>query len=121
MSKPDNRQEVLLERLSWQVAERDDTQVAQALYDKEAVDGIYNADGAALLDEFFRFIRSRGVMKLMEEIVFTGVQRILIPLVQMALLYFLRVLYGCPSMNSLPELTKAMKAPCALSASTLTR
>ena len=53
----------LLEQLDWQVAERNDEKVAQALYAGEPVDGVHTLDEAGLLDEFFAFLESSEILE----------------------------------------------------------
>jgi hypothetical protein len=43
----------LAERWCWQAACRDDARVARRLYRKQVVDGVYQLDEGALLDDFF--------------------------------------------------------------------
>jgi hypothetical protein len=43
----------LAERLCWQVARRDDARVAHRLYRKSVVDGVYQLDEGAWLDDFW--------------------------------------------------------------------
>jgi hypothetical protein len=51
----------LTERLCWQVARRDDSRIARCLYRKQEVDGVYQLDEGALLDDFFYFLDGLGV------------------------------------------------------------
>jgi hypothetical protein len=50
----------LSERLCWPAAHRDDSRVARSLYRKQVVDGVYQLDEGALLDDFFYFLHGRG-------------------------------------------------------------
>jgi hypothetical protein len=52
----------LAERLCWQAARRDDSWVARRLYRKQVVDGVYQLDEGALLDDFFYFLHELGVV-----------------------------------------------------------
>lgn len=94
----------LFNNLSWQVAERNDEQVAQAIHSGEELDAIYGLDEVGLLDGFFHFLEEIGVLSLAEEIEVPDIQRVSIAVVQFVLLYMLRVLFGIVSMNSLPPL-----------------
>jgi hypothetical protein len=78
---------VVQERLNWQVAERDDTKVAQALYAGEAIDEMHDLSDAGLLDEFFVFLKDLGMLEAFEQVSLTGVKRTLVPTVQFLLLY----------------------------------
>lgn len=101
--KPSEDRSVVQERLSWQVAERDDAKVAQALYAGEIIDEMHDLSDAGLLDEFFVFLKDLGMLEVFEQVSQTGVKRTLVPTVQFVLLYFLRVLLGGESMNELPR------------------
>jgi Transposase DDE domain len=93
----------VMERLSWQVAYRDDKRVAQGLYAGEEIEEMHELSEAGLLDEFFVFVKDIGMMKVLEQQKLPGVQRVLVPTVQFVLLYLLKVLFGGQSMNELPR------------------
>jgi Transposase DDE domain len=93
----------VIERLSWQLAWRDDARVAQGIYAGEAIEEMHELSEAGLLDEFFVFLEDVGVMALLEELELPGVERVLVPTVQFVLLYLLKVLFGGQSMNELPR------------------
>jgi hypothetical protein len=92
------------ERLCWEVARRDDARIARRLYRKQLVDGVYRLDEGAVLDDFFHFLRSIGVMALLEQVHGAAIQREMVPYVQYVLLYGLKTLFGIQSMNALPPL-----------------
>ena len=94
---------VVQERLSWQLAKRDDQRVAQGLYSGEAIEEMHELSEAGLLDEFFVFLEELGMMAVLEQVELAGVQRVLVPTVQFVLLYLLKVLFGGQSMNELPR------------------
>jgi len=94
----------LINQLSWRAAERDDQKVAQAIHAGAELDGVYGLNEAGLLDEFWHFLETVGVLALVEQIESTAIQRVMVPLVSMVLLYFLKVLLGITSMNALPAL-----------------
>jgi Transposase DDE domain len=91
------------ERLAWQLAYRDDKRVAQALYNGEEIEEMHELSEGGLLDEFFAFLEEIGMMALLERMQLPGVKRVVIPTVQMVLLYLLKVLLGHESMNQLPR------------------
>ena len=99
----ENEPSAVMARLSWQLALRDDAQVAQALYAGEEIEELHELSEAGLLDEFFVFLKDIGMMTVLEEQELAGVQRVLIPTVQFLLLYLLKVLFGGQSMNELPR------------------
>jgi hypothetical protein len=94
----------LAERLCWQAAHRDDARVARRLYRKQVVDGVYQLDEGAVLDDFFHFLRQLGVLALMEGVQGKALQREMVPVAQYLLLYGLKTLFGIESMNALPAL-----------------
>jgi hypothetical protein len=94
----------LAERLCWQVAHRDDSRVARRLYHKQVVDGVYQLDEGALLDDFFDFLQELGVGNWLGEVQGTAIQREMVPVVQYLLLYSLKTLFGIESMHALPAL-----------------
>ena len=102
-SEEQNEPSAVMERLSWQLARRDDKRVAQALYAGEEVEEMHELSEAGLLDEFCVFLEEIGLMAVVEELDVPGVQRVLVPTVQFVLLYLLKVLYGGQSMNELPR------------------
>ena len=94
----------LAERLCWQVARRVDSRVARLLYKNQVVDGFYQLDEGALLDDFFYFLQELGVGDWLSDVQGTAVQREMLPFVQYLLLYSLKTLFGIESMNALPAL-----------------
>jgi Transposase DDE domain len=94
----------LAERLCWQAARRDDSRVARRLYRKQVVDGVYQLDEGALLDDFFYFLHELGVVDWLNDVRSTAIQREMVPVVQYVLLYSLKTLFGVDSMNALPPL-----------------
>jgi hypothetical protein len=98
------------ERLSWQVACRDDARVAHALYAGEAIEEMHELSEAGLLDEFFVFLEQVGMLAVLQRLEFGGVQRVVVPTVQFVLLYLLKVLFGGQSMNELPRVLFSNRA-----------
>ncbi len=94
----------LAERLCWEVARRDDTRVARRLSRTQEVDGVYRLDEGAVLDEFFQFLRTMGVMALLEDVHGAAIQREMVPYVQSVVLYGLKTWFGIESMHALPAL-----------------
>lgn len=94
----------LIDQLSWHAAERNDQQVAQAIHTGEELDGVYGLNEAGLLDEFWHFLEEVGIFRLVEQMEVPTIQRVMVPLVSMVLLYFLKILFGIDAMNALPAL-----------------
>jgi hypothetical protein len=107
MARPQSTEEVrrnLIDHLSWHAAERNDQEVAQAIHAGAELDGIYGLNEAGLLDEFWHFLEVVGIFPLVAQIEAPAIQRVMLPLVSMVLLYCLKVLFGIESMNALPAL-----------------
>jgi hypothetical protein len=101
---PEAVQQNLAERLCWQAAYRDDSRVARRLYHKPVVDGVYQLDEGALLDDFFYFLQELGVGDWLGDIQGTAIPREMVPIVQYVLRYGLKTLLGIESMHALPAL-----------------
>jgi Transposase DDE domain len=94
---------VVQERLNWRLAYPDDKKGAQAIYDGEEIEELHELSAAGLLDALFAFLEERGMMALLEEMELPDVQRVLVPAIQVLLLYLLNVLFGHESLNQLPR------------------
>jgi hypothetical protein len=57
----------LAERFCWPASRRDDTRIARRLYRKQVVDGVYQLDEGALLDDFLYFLEQLGVIDWLSE------------------------------------------------------
>jgi hypothetical protein len=99
----DGEPSVVQERLNWRLAQRDDRRVAQGLYAGEEIEEMHELSDAGLLDEFFAFLEEVGMMQVFEEMVLPDVKRMLVPTIQILLLYLLKILFGSESMHELPR------------------
>lgn len=97
-------EETLAERLCWQVAKRDDDRIARVVSKKNEVNGVYHLDQGAILDEFFHFLETTGVSKLLSELKGEGIKREMVDFTQYVMLYGLKTLFDIESLNALPEL-----------------
>jgi hypothetical protein len=70
------------ERLGRAGARRDGARIARRRYRKPLVDGVYRLDAGAVLGDFFHFLRSIGVMALLERVHGTAIRREVVPYVQ---------------------------------------
>jgi hypothetical protein len=104
----------LHERLDWEMAERDDAAVAEAIERGEEVDGIYSLEEAGLMDGFFHWLGERGILEKLQQVPMPGIQRMLYVGFQLVLLYFLKTLLGIESMNGLPPLLFSCSAAMTL-------
>jgi|SRR5579884_1127494 len=75
------------ERLNWRLAYRDDKRVAQAIYNGEEIEEMHELSEAGLLDEFLAFLEEVGMMSRFEEMQLPAVPRVLVPAIQLILLY----------------------------------
>lgn len=96
--------EIVVERLTWQLARRDDDEVAQAVHGGEELDAVHPLGEVGLLDEFFHFLDVSKVLPLLGGLELPAVKRVFVPVVQFVLLYLLKTLLGIESMNALPVL-----------------
>jgi len=90
--------------LDWRFAERNDTQVAQAVYQGQPVDAVHTLDEAGLLDGFFKFLQELHILEHWQTFSLTKVYRVFLPAIYFVLLYGTRVLFGIASSNALPAL-----------------
>jgi len=96
--------ETVTERLNWQVAVRDDQTVAGMIHAGEEIDAVYPLGEVGLLDEFYHFLESQGVLAEFAPLRLASVQRVFLPVIQFVLLYLLKTVLGIESMNALPAL-----------------
>lgn len=94
----------LIHNLSWRAVTRDDQKVAGAIHRGEELDAVYGLNEVGLLDEFWHFLDCIGILALVATIEVPAIERVLVPVVQMVLLYLLKILLGIVSMNALPFL-----------------
>src|SRR6266700_6195521 len=69
----------------------------------EEIEEMHQLSDAGLLDEFFVYLEEIGMLETFEQVSLSAVKRMLVPTVQLVLLYFLKVLFGNESMNELPH------------------
>ncbi len=100
----DDVRETIVERLTWQVAQRDDTKVAGAIRVGEELDGVYPLGEVGLLDEFYHFLDTTGVLAEFVPLKLASVERVFLPVIQFVQLYLLKTLLGIESMNALSAL-----------------
>lgn len=101
------------QRLTWQVAERDDGAVAHAVYRGEELDGVHPQGEVGLLDEFFHFLGVSRVLPLLGNLDLPPIKHAFVPVIQFVGLYLLKTLLGIESMNALPVLLFSNEAAMA--------
>jgi Transposase DDE domain len=92
----------LAERLCWQAARRDDARVARRLYRTHVVDGVYQLDHGARLDDCFDVWQELGVVDWLHDIRRTAIQRDMVSVVQSVVRDRLKTLCGVDRMNAWP-------------------
>lgn len=105
--QPQTRSEVnetIIERLNWQVATRDDPAIAKAIHGGAELDAVYPLGEVGLLDAFYHFLESQGILAEFATLQLPSVERVFLPVIQFVLLYLLKTLLGIESMNALPAL-----------------
>ena len=71
MSKSQSENEVrenIVNKLSWQLAERDEKRIAKEIHEGGEIDAVYGLDECGLLDGFYLFLEEAGVLGLLEKI-----------------------------------------------------
>jgi hypothetical protein len=106
--------EHLYKTLSWQCAERDDEYVAKVIKKSKEVDGVYTLEEAGLLDGFFEFMKTKGVLELLKGVESDEIKRVMTPIFQYVLLYLEKTIYGIESINGMPELLFSNRAAMKL-------
>lgn len=91
----------LAERWCWPAAHRNGWRVARRLYRKQVVDGVYQLDQGALLDDFFYFLQDLGVVEWLNDVRSTAIQHEMVLVVPYVLLYSVKTLFGVDGMNAL--------------------
>src|SRR4030067_679960 len=97
-------QNILIERLLWHTAERDDAKVAGYLFCRKEMDTVYTLDEATLFDFFFHYLREIEVFPLLEEMDPETQKRENIPFLQFVLVYLMKVIGSIPKMEPVWEL-----------------
>jgi len=70
---------VVVSRLDWRSAQRDDEAVAQAIHAGAGIDAIYNLDEAGLRDALYHVLEQIGFLGLSAGLTLPGVKRVLLP------------------------------------------
>lgn len=101
--------ERFVQSMGWLGAVRNDGKIARQLTAGEAVDAVYNIDGATVADQLFHWLDSVQVLNPFRRLRFKKKQRHAITPESLLLTYFMRCMCQVPSMNSLPDLLFADK------------
>lgn len=94
-----------LEDCGWGLAGRDDSQLARAIAEGEAVDAVYTLEEEAALDDVLRYAEFRGLVPLFERLANRmRVERVNVPPIQYVWLYFVKLLLGIPGVAKMSPL-----------------
>ena len=94
----------LAAQLDWQLAERNDAAVAQAVQAGTPIDDVRTLDAAALVEGCLGFLRHTGILAHWQTFTLEAVPRPFLPVFACVLLYGVRVLCGINSTNALSSL-----------------
>lgn len=81
----------------WRTATKDQTGVAKALADNQAIHEVYGLGDAGLLDMFFCFLRELGIMQILEQLepkIGRGKRKSPVPFAGIMLIYLMRLVAG---------------------------
>jgi hypothetical protein len=92
-------QNILIERLFWHTAERDDSKIADHLFCHKEMDTVYTLDEATLFDFFFHYLREIDVFPLLEDLDPQTQKRENLPFLQFVLVYLMKVIGSIPKME----------------------
>ena len=91
MTRQDQLQETLCNRLFWHTAERDDAKVADHLYHLHEMDVVYAMDEATLFDSFFNYLQEIDVFSLLQQLDPQKQRRKNIAFIQLVLVFLMKV------------------------------
>lgn len=104
MTRRDQLQETLCNRLFWHTAERDDAKVADHLFHRREMDVIYAMDEATLFDSFFNYLREIDVFPLLEQLDPKNQKRKNIPFIQLLLVFLMKVVGSIKTIDEISDL-----------------
>lgn len=94
-----------LDDCGWGLAGRDDSLLARAIAEGEAVDAVYTLEEEAALDDVLRYAELRGFVPLFERLAGRmRVERVNVPPMQYVWLYFVKILLGIPGVAKMSPL-----------------
>jgi hypothetical protein len=89
--------------LYWQAAQRDDAALARAVADRRTLKSVWAMDQAALLDDYFYYLKRLGLWQVLEKLRPEEGERFIVPFMQLVMIYLAKQACGIGSMNALPE------------------
>ena len=91
MTRRDQLQQTLCNRLFWHTAERDDAIVADHLFHRREMDVVYAMDEATLFDSFFNYLQEIEVFPHLEQLDPQKQRRKNIAFIQLVLVFLMKV------------------------------
>ncbi len=104
MTRRDQLQETLCNRLFWHTAERDDAKVANHLFHRREMDVVYAMDEATLFDSFFNYLRQIDVFPLLEQLDPQKQKRKNVPFIQLLLVFLMKVVGSIKTIDEINDL-----------------
>ena len=104
MTRRDQLQETLCNRLFWHTAERDDAKVADHLFHRREMDVVYAMDEATLFDSFFNYLREIDVFPLLEQLDPQKQKRKNVPFIQLLLVFVMKVIGSIKTIDEISDL-----------------
>ncbi len=104
MTKQEQLQETLCNRLFWHTAERDDATVADHLFHRREMDVVYAIDEATLFDSFFNYLREINVFPLLENLDPQNQTRKNVPFIQLVLVFLMKVVGSIKTIDEISDL-----------------
>jgi hypothetical protein len=104
MTRQDQLQETLCNRLFWHTAERDDAKVADHLYHLHEMDVVYAMDEATLFDSFFNYLQEIQVFPLLQQLDPQKQKRKNIAFLQLVLVFLMKVVGSIKTIDEISDL-----------------
>jgi hypothetical protein len=104
MTRQEQLQETLCNRLFWHTAERDDAKVADHLFHRREMDVVYAMDEATLFDSFFNYLREIDVFPLLEQLDPKNQKRKNVPFIQLLLVFLMKVVGSIKTIDEINDL-----------------
>jgi len=104
MTRRDQLQETLCNRLFWHTAERDDAKVADHLFHRREMDVVYAMDEATLFDSFFNYLQEIEVFPLLQHLDPQKQRRKNIAFIQLVLVFLMKVVGSIKTIDAISDL-----------------
>jgi hypothetical protein len=104
MTRQDQLQETLCNRLFWHTAKRDDAKVADHLFHRREMDVVYAMDEATLFDSFFNYLQEIQVFALLQHLDPQKQRRKNIAFIQLVLVFLMKVVGSIKTIDEISDL-----------------